>query len=160
MFAYNPQTQDMSGQIVAQGMTGAAQAQSDMMNNLGQNIGGALLAIGNMYGEREGNKAKGRAFKDMFKVIAPSAGIDMKQLEALTGGSLKNDLDWYNAQETVAPLLPSLINARLVTGNMGIKQQGQQIQQRLPELRAQTDANNKLRQEGPAIKGTALPGFE
>jgi len=153
MFAYNPQTQDMSGQIVAQGMTGAAQAQSDMMNNLGQNIGGALLAIGNMYGEREGNKAKGRAFKDMFKVIAPSAGIDIKQLEALTGGSLKNDLDWYNAQETVAPLLPSLINAQLVKGNMGIKRDQQALTAALPSLRNQADAADRAARGENQIQG-------
>lgn len=159
MFGYQPTVNDNSGQIIAGGMIGAADTQANAMAGLGQNIGGALQSIGAMYGEVEGRKAKGRAFKDVFKVVAPSAGIDMKQLEQLNGGSLKNDMDWYNASETISPLLPSLINARLVSGKMGIQQQGQQIQQRMPELRAQTDANNKLRQEGPAINGTALPGF-
>ena len=127
MFGYQPTVNDNSGAIMAQGMMGAADTQANAMAGFGQNIGNALQTIGGMYGEVEARKAKGRAFKDVFKVVAPSAGIDMKQLEQLTGGSLKNDMDWANASETIQPLLPSLINARLVTGNMGIKQHGQQL---------------------------------
>ena len=127
MFAYNPTVNDRSGEIIGAGMMGAADTQANAMAGLGQNIGNALQAIGGMYGEIEARKAKGRAFKDVFKVVAPSAGIDMKQLEQLTGGSLKNDMDWANASETISPILPSLINARLVTGKMGIQQQGQQL---------------------------------
>jgi hypothetical protein len=136
MFAYNPTVNDQSGQIIGQGMVGAAQTTAGAQMQMADDIGSALVGLAGAYGEMEGNKAKGRAFKDAFKVIAPSAGIDMKQLEALTGGSLKNDMDWYNARETMAPLLPSLINARLVQGNMGIKQQGQQIQQNAPYVAA------------------------
>ena len=136
MFAYNPTVNDQSGQIIGQGMVGAAQTTAGAQMQMADDIGSALVGLADAYGEMEGNKAKGRAFKDAFKVIAPSAGIDMKQLEALTGGSLKNDMDWYNARETMAPLLPSLINARLVQGNMGIKQQGQQIQQNAPYVAA------------------------
>ena len=136
MFGYQPTVNDNSGAIMAQGMMGAADTQANAMAGFGQNIGNALQTIGGMYGEVEARKAKGRAFKDVFKVVAPSAGIDMKQLEQLTGGSLKNDMDWANASETISPLLPSLINARLVQGNMGIKQQGQQIQQNAPYVAA------------------------
>ena len=140
MFAYNPTVNDNSGAIMAQGMMGAADTNAQMMQGLGNNIGNALQTIGGMYGEVEARKAKGRAFKDVFKVVSSSAGIDMKQLEQLTGGSLKSDMDWANASETISPLLPSLINARLVRGNMGIKQQGQQIQQNAPIRRAQVNA--------------------
>ena len=154
MFAYNPTVNDTSGQILGQGMIGSAQTTANANVKLVDDIGGALVGLAGAYGEMEGNKAKGRAFKDAFKVIAPSAGIDMKQLEALTGGSLKNDMDWYNARETMAPLLPSLINARLVTGNMGIKQQGQQIQQNAPYVRAAaTNAAAVNNQGGPSIMG-------
>jgi len=152
MFAYNP-TPDRSGELIAAGAMGAAQTNAEAMNQMGQNIGGALASIGNMYGEIEGRKAKGRAFKDMFKVVAPSAGIDLKQLEALTGGSLKNDIDWYNASETMAPLLPSLINAQLVKGNMGIKQAA-------PFTTAGINNANTRAEEGPVFRGTRLPGFE
>lgn len=154
MFSYSPQTQDRSGEILAMGQVGAAETQANAMNQLGGNIGQALTAIGGMYGEIEGNKAKGRAFKDMFKVVAPAAGIDMKQLEALTGGSLKNDMDWYNARETMAPLLPSLINAQLVKGNMGVKRDQQALTAALPGLRNQaTNTAAVVNQGGPSIMG-------
>jgi hypothetical protein len=133
MISYNPQVEDMRGQYAMQ----AAQANAQMMQGLGQDIGGALASIGGMYGEIEGNKAKGRAFKDVFKVIAPSAGIDMKQLEAMTGGSLKNDMDWYNVSQSFGPLLPSLINAQLGGQRLG-------VQQGAPALRAQTNAASQV----------------
>ena len=159
MFAYNPTVNDTSGQIIGQGMVGAAQTTAGAQMQMADDIGSALVGLAGAYGEMEGNKAKGRAFKDAFKVIAPSAGIDMKQLEALTGGSLKNDMDWYNARETMAPLLPSLINARLVQGNMGIKQQGQQIQQNAPFTNAGIKSATTRAEEGPVFAGTALPKF-
>jgi hypothetical protein len=135
MFAYNPTVNDRSGEILGAGQMQAAQTNAQMMGQLGSDIGGALASIGNMYGEIEGNKAKGRAFKDVFKVIAPSAGIDLKQLETLTGGSLKNDMDWYNARETMAPLLPALINAQLTQGRMGIQKQAPYVDQMLDNQR-------------------------
>ena len=123
MFAYNPTENDQSGRIIAQGMMGAAQTNAQMMGQLGQDIGGALASIGGIYGEIEGQKAKGRAFKDVFKVVSPSLGISMEQLEAVSGGKLKNDRDWYQASEMLMPMMPSLINAQLVTGKLGVQQQ-------------------------------------
>ena len=140
MFAYNPTENDQSGRIIAQGMMGAAQTNAQMMGQLGQDIGGALAGIGQMYGEIEGRKAKGRAFKDVFKVVSPSMGISMEQLEAVSGGKLKNDMDWYNVSETISPLMPSMINAQLVKGNMGIKQDQQQLTRDMPMAKATTDA--------------------
>jgi hypothetical protein len=104
-------------------MMGAAQTNAQSMGQMGQDIGGALAGIGQMYGEIEGRKAKGRAFKDVFKVVSPSMGISMDQLEAVSGGKLKNDMDWYNVSETISPLMPSMINAQLVGNKLGVQQQ-------------------------------------
>jgi hypothetical protein len=123
MFSYAPQESDQSGRIIAQGMMGAAQTNAQTMGQMGQDIGGALAGIGQMYGEIEGRKAKGRAFKDVFKVVSPSMGISMDQLEAVSGGKLKNDMDWYNVSETISPLMPSMINAQLVGNKLGVQQQ-------------------------------------
>ena len=158
MFAYNPQTQDMSGQIIGQGMVGAAQTTAGAQMQMADDIGSALVGLAGAYGEMEGNKAKGRAFKDAFKVIAPSAGIDMKQLEALTGGSLKNDMDWYNARETMAPLLPSLINARLVTGKIGVQQQGQQLATDRMYTQEQLRRERDIMKQPPATGNTFTGG--
>ena len=139
MFGFNPGVNDMSGQILGQGVVSSAQTTADAQVKMVDDIGSALVGLAGAYGEMEGNKAKGRAFKDAFKVIAPSAGIDMKQLEALTGGSLKNDMDWYNARETMVPMLPSLINAQLGSQRNMTSQAGQQIQAGMPAKRAGID---------------------
>lgn len=122
MFSYNPTVNDQSGQIIAQGAMGAAQTNAQMMSQLGENIGGALAGIGQMYGEIEGQKAKGRAFKDVFKIVSPSLGISMEQLEAVSGGKLKNDRDWFQASEMLMPMMPSLINAQMYSKGLSAKQ--------------------------------------
>ena len=139
MFAFNPGVNDTSGQILGQGVVSSAQTKADAQVKMVDDIGGALVSLAGAYGEMEGNKAKGRAFKDAFKVISPSAGIDMKQLEALTGTGLKNDMDWYNARETIVPLLPSMINAQLGLQKNTTTQAGQQIQAGMPAQRAGID---------------------
>jgi hypothetical protein len=139
MFAFNPGVNDMSGQILGQGVVSSAQTKADAQVKMVDDIGSALVGLAGAYGEMEGNKAKGRAFKDAFKVISPSAGIDMKQLEALTGTGLKNDMDWYNARETIVPLLPSMINAQLGLQKNTTTQAGQQIQAGMPAQRAGID---------------------
>jgi hypothetical protein len=113
MFSYSPQVADRSGEIIAAGQVGAAQANAQMMGQMGENIGGALQAIGGMYGEIESQKAKGRAFKDVFKVVSPSLGMSMEQLESVAGGKLKNDRDWFKASEMLMPMMPALINSQL-----------------------------------------------
>jgi hypothetical protein len=119
MIQYNPQVNDMRGEYMMQ----AAQANASMMNNLGQDIGGALAGIGEMYGEIEGRKAKGRAFKDVFKVISPSLGISMEQLEAISGGKIKSDMDWANVSDTISPWIPSIANSQLGRYKLGVQQQ-------------------------------------
>lgn len=56
MFAYNPQTQDRSGEIMAMGQIGAASTKADTMKGIGQDIGGALAALGGMYGQYRDKK--------------------------------------------------------------------------------------------------------
>jgi hypothetical protein len=121
MFAYNPTVNDRSGELLAMGQMGAAQTNAQTMGQLGQDIGGALAGIGQMYGEIEGNKAKGRAFKDVFKVVAPTVGMSMDQLEDVAGGKLKNDMDWYNVSQSIGPMMPALINLQLGQDKLGVQ---------------------------------------
>jgi hypothetical protein len=123
MFAYAPRENDESGRILAGGQIGAAQSNAQMMSQLGSDIGGALASIGGMYGEIEGQKAKGRAFKDVFKVVSPSLGISMEQLEAVSGGKIKSDRDWFQVSEMMGPMMPSLINMQLGQQRLGVQQQ-------------------------------------
>jgi hypothetical protein len=43
---FNPGVNDISGQILGQGVAGAAQTRADMMSQMGQDIGGAIESIG------------------------------------------------------------------------------------------------------------------
>lgn len=117
-------------------------------------ISQGLMSLANAYGESESQKAKGRAFKDVFKVVSPSLGISMEQLEAVSGGKLKNDRDWFQASEMLMPMMPSLINAQLANRSAGIRENQQQLTARMPGLRNQ--ANNQMdviNQGGPSIGG-------
>jgi len=143
MIQFNPQVQDRRGDYMLQ----AAQASAQMMGQMGSDIGGALSAIGGMYGEIEGNKAKGRAFKDVFKVVAPTVGMSLEQLEGVAGGKIKSDMDWYNVSQTMGPMMPALINMQLGQQRMGVQRdqqaltaQQQQITAGMPAARAQTAA--------------------
>ena len=125
----------------------AAQANAQAMGQMGQDIGGALASIGGMYGEIEGQKAKGRAFKDVFKVVSPSLGISMDQLEAVAGGKIKSDRDWFQVSEMMMPMMPSLINMQLGQDRLGVQRnqqaltaRGQNITVNMPAARAQQNA--------------------
>lgn len=151
MFAFNPGVNDMSGQILGQSVASSAQTRADAQVKMVDDIGSALVGLAGAYGEMEGNKAKGRAFKDAFKVISPSAGIDTKQLEALAGTGLKNDMDWYNARETIVPLLPSMINAQLGQQRNLTTQAGQQIQAGMPGQRARLNTQSTIAGGGGTV---------
>jgi len=126
MFGYAPQESDESGRIIAQGMMGAAQTNAQTMGQMGQDIGGALAGIGQMYGEMEGRKAKGRAFKKTMEVMGPSLGMTSDKLKAAFG-DVKTDMDYANLSDSLMPVLPSWVNATLGYGRLGIQQQGQQL---------------------------------
>jgi hypothetical protein len=141
MFAYQP-TPDRSGEIMAAGQMQAAQTNAQMMGQLGQDIGGALAGIGEMYGEIEGNKAKGRAFRDMFKVVGPTIGMSLEQLEGVAGGKIKSDMDWNNVRETMLPMMPALINMQLGQDRLGVQRNQPFINTALDDM-ANTASGNR-----------------
>lgn len=79
MFAYNPQVNDRSGEIMAAGMMGAAQTRADSMNQMGQSIGGALESMGGTIGEAYEVKADRDsayvALQQISKIFAPMAKV-------------------------------------------------------------------------------------
>jgi hypothetical protein len=94
MFAYNPTVDDRSGEIIAAGQMGAANTQAQMYNQLGNNIGGALSAIGEMYGK----------YKDKKDMLA---GMDMAVGAMADAGALpKGFINSYNRlDDNVRPFL-------------------------------------------------------
>jgi hypothetical protein len=94
MFAYNPQVTDRSGEILGAGQMRAADTQAQMYNQLGNNIGGALSAIGGIYGKYKDKK-------DMLKGMDSAVGV-MADAGALPKGFLNN----YNQlDENVRPFI-------------------------------------------------------
>jgi hypothetical protein len=156
MFAYNPTVNDRSGEILGAGQMQAAQTNAQAMNQMGQDIGGALQTIGGMYGEIEGQKAKGRAFKDVFKVVSPSLGISMEQLESVAGGKIKSDRDWFQVSEMMMPMMPALINMQLGQQRIGVQRDQQNLAAAGPAIRsANTNAAAVSSQGGPSLPGAS-----
>jgi hypothetical protein len=76
MFAYDPQVTDRSGEILGASQMRTAETQAQMYNQLGNNIGGALSSLGEMYGK----------FKDKKDMLAgmDKAVMGMSDLGAIT----------------------------------------------------------------------------
>jgi hypothetical protein len=154
MFAYNPSVNDNSGQILAAGQVGAAQANAQMMGQVGQDIGGALAGIGQMFGEMESRKAKGRAFKKTMEVMGPSLGMTTDKLKAAFG-DVKTDMDYANLSDSLMPVLPSWVNSTLASSRI----------EQAPELQQLRDAAatgrmydaEQLRREREMLKTPAAP---
>jgi hypothetical protein len=153
MIQYNPQVNDMRGEYAMR----AAQANAQMMGQMGQDIGGALASIGGMYGEIEGQKAKGRAFKDVFKVVSPSLGISMDQLEAVAGGKIKSDRDWFQVSEMMMPMMPSLINMQLGQDRLGVQRNQPFINTALDDMTNTASGNRTVTPGSPMPAGAGDP---
>lgn len=93
---YNPAPNQV-GAIMQGGMNNAALYNLQGM----QSIGDSLRIVAKTYADNEKTKAEGRAFKQVFGVVAPAMGINEEQLKQITGG-LKNDNDWaeFGRQQT------------------------------------------------------------
>jgi hypothetical protein len=153
MFSYSPQESDQSGRIIAQGMMGAAQTNAQTMGQMGQDIGGALAGIGQMYGAIEERKAKGRAFKKTMEVMGPALGMTTDKLQAAFG-DVKTDMDYANLSDSLMPIMPSWINSTLVGAKLGVQQNQQALTAAMPDLRLQ--AQNKqdvINQGGNQLQG-------
>ena len=147
MFAYNPQTQDRSGEIMAAGQIGAAQSNAQMMGQLGQDIGGALTTLAAAYGQRQGTIAKGKNFKKFMGMAGDTFGMD---------GSMFADMEDYDAGmmlDNFGSWMPAMANAQLGSQRMGVQQQGQQIQQNAPMARAAATNAATVAQRGNMVPG-------
>jgi len=122
--------------------------------NLMAGVTSAMGSIAGSYMEAEERKAKGRAFKNTFNVLAPALNMTTDKLAQVVGTeSLKNDNDWFRASEAFMPILPSLINLQLGQDRLGLQQSGQQIQAGVPAQRAQINAAAQVAAGGGTYRG-------
>jgi hypothetical protein len=86
---FNPGVNDVSGQIIGQGVAGAADTRAKMMSQMGQDIGGAIESIGgaltnslefNNMGDSayEGIKAIGEMYPGMKSVATSLSKLDKR----------------------------------------------------------------------------------
>ena len=82
MFAYNPTVDDRSGEILAAGQVGAAQANAQMLQGIGQNIGDAIKSFAGVYAEDKALNAKAKAYGDFLKTHGTQLGFDPNWIAA------------------------------------------------------------------------------
>lgn len=134
MFAYNPTVNDTSGQILGQGVVGAAQTTTGAQMQMANDIGSSLVSLAAAYGAKKGTEAKGKNFKKFMGMAGDTFGMD---------GSMFADMEDYDAGmmlDNFGSWMPAMANAQLGSRRMGVQQQGQQIQQNAPIRRAQVNA--------------------
>jgi hypothetical protein len=145
MFAYNPQTQDRSGEIIGAGQMQAANTNAQMMSQLGSDIGGALTTLAAAYGARKGTEAKGKNFKKFMGMAGDTFGMD---------GSMFADMEDYDAGmmlDSFGSWMPAMANAQLGKQRIG-------VQQNAPVFGAITkNTANIAGQGGPGIPRVNLP---
>jgi len=141
MFAYNPSVNDNSGQILAAGQVGAAQANAQMMGQVGQDIGGALASIGGMLGSAKQENAQADSAFDAINAIGQMYPGMKKISSALEG------MDPRTRRLASMSILDNL-GAISQLGIAGMNNQTRTAQQglaaRMPDLRKQADAQAQV----------------
>jgi hypothetical protein len=98
MFSYSPQVADRSGEIIAAGQVGAAQANAQMMGQIGQDIGGALANLGGMYAQNKGMEAEAAGYDRIGEILGGSMFKD----NPAVGGFLADLRKQKNPQMKIA----------------------------------------------------------
>lgn len=88
--SYFPVAENRSGQILASGMMGAADAQAKMMQGISENIGQALLTIGSAYKDYSDMKSSIKSGEKMLDVLGPAIGMTTEKLKALGYNDMKD----------------------------------------------------------------------
>ena len=133
MFAYNPTVNDRSGEILGAGQMRAADTQAQMYNQLGQDIGGALSAIGGIYGQSsKDNKTQKRNFEGMYNFLSSKNMLSPELDATLQGFAQKKDFASANAY--IAPYLAELDFGRksMLAGRSGFFDDGGNWQMAMP----------------------------
>ena len=154
MFGYNPTVNDQSGQIIGEGVVGAAQTTANAQMKMADDIGSSLVSLAGAYGEMESRKAKGRAFKKTMEVMGPSLGMTTDKLKAAFG-DVKTDMDYANLSDSLMPVLPSWVNSTLASSRIEQAPELQQLRDTAATSRMY-DAE-QLRREREMLKTPAAP---
>jgi hypothetical protein len=156
MFAYNPTVNDRSGEIYGAGQMQAAAINAEAMKGLGQDIGGALQAIGGMYAQNKGMQAEAEGYDRIGEILGGSMFKD----NPAVGGLLADLRKQKNPQMKIAGynalfgLAGPMSNAMMAQRNAGIRVDQQNLAAAGPAIRsANTNAAAVSSQGGPSMPG-------
>ena len=144
MFGFNPGVNDMSGQILGQGVVGAAQTTAGAQMKLADDIGSSLVSLAAAYGAKKGTEAKGKNFKKFMGMAGDTFGMD---------SAMFGDMEDYDAGmmlENFAPMMPAMANAQLGQNRSAAQQQNMQV---MPGLKNQADAAKRAAAGENQIQG-------
>lgn len=161
MFAYNPTVNDRSGEIIGAGMMGAAETNANTMNQLGQNIGGALQAIGGMYGQA--NQAA-QAGDSAYEALGAIGQMYPGMKSAFTALGKMDPRTRRLASMSILDNLGAISQLGIAGMRSATAEQGQQLQREMPIRRAQVNAaaqtaagQQRMTTLPPSINPDAIP---
>ena len=150
MFAYNPTVNDTSGQIIGQGMVGAAQTTANAQVKMADDIGGALVGLAGAFGDAGQLASQGDSAYEALGAIG-----EMYPGMKSTYGAL-GKMDPRTRRMASMSILDNL-GAVSQLGIAGMRnsttQQGQQIQQNAPMARAAATNAATVAQRGNMVPG-------
>jgi hypothetical protein len=119
----------------------------------GDGGGGLLDTFIGAYAKKEQDKADSKIYGNLMKIVAPAFGKDGDSLLE-QWNSLESDSDRASFGSSLLGSLGTISNMYMSQGRMGLQQQGQQIQQNAPYVRAAaTNVATVNNQGGPSIMG-------
>jgi len=150
--SYFPVAENRSGQILASGIMGAADAQAKMYDNLGENIGGALSDLGKAYGTYIEDRIDDMGALKVVKGLADSGykpfGDIYKNLMGLGPRAAGR------AARAVVGDAGGWISQVMIAGmNQGTRRKQMGLQSQLPIIRAEVGNAQEIATTGPAIGG-------
>ena len=141
MFAYNPTVNDQSGQIIGQGMVGAAQTTANAQVKMADDIGGALVGLAGAFGDAGQLASQGDSAYEALGAIG-----EMYPGMKSTYGAL-GKMDPRTRRMASMSILDNL-GAVSQLGIAGMRnsttQQGQALTAAMPRARAAADAQAKV----------------
>ena len=144
MFGFNPGNEDRSGEIIGQGVVGAANTTAQANVQFADSIGSSLVSLAAAYGAKKGTEAKGKNFKKFMGMAGDTFGMD---------GAMFADMEDYDAGmmlENFAPMMPAMANAQLGQNRSAAQQQNMQV---MPGLKIQADAAKRAASGENQIQG-------
>jgi hypothetical protein len=137
------------------------QNRQEFMQGQMNSVMNGLAGLAQTYSDNKAMEAKASSYDKIGEILG-STMFNNNDMAMNALGELKKSKDPREkvmGYEALLSFAGPYSNFMMANRNAGIRENQQSLTARLPDLRNQAEAQNKLRQEGPAIRGTTLPGF-